>query len=118
MVDVTHDRDDRCAFASIFRPRLFLFGRHQLLFEAAHLDLGAELGANLVEESTGQPPPWAQPYVVVPVQQDDGIAFTGRIDRETDVADLDAFGSRRESGVPANRGRVKRTEMASRLRTD
>ncbi len=32
------------------------------------------LGANLVERATGRPPPWAQPYVVLDVQQDDGSA--------------------------------------------
>jgi hypothetical protein len=39
VVDVTHHGDDRRARDHVFRARLFAFGRHQLLLEAAHLDL-------------------------------------------------------------------------------
>ena len=42
VIDVAHDGHDRRARVEIFRLRLFLL-RDELLFEAPHLDLGAEL---------------------------------------------------------------------------
>ena len=43
VVDVSHDRDDRCARYQIFRMRRFGLDVGQLLFEAADQDFGAEV---------------------------------------------------------------------------
>jgi hypothetical protein len=48
MVDVTHDRHDRGARSDVFWLRLVAFGRHELLFEAPHLDLGTELARDVL----------------------------------------------------------------------
>ena len=43
VVDVAHDGDDRRARDDVLGLRLALVGLQQLLFEAAHLHVGAEL---------------------------------------------------------------------------
>jgi hypothetical protein len=48
VVDVAHDRDDRRAAAHIFGTALVALGGDELLLEAAHLDLGAELARDLL----------------------------------------------------------------------
>ena len=43
VIDVAHDRDDRRAGDDVFGLDLFGFVVEHVLFERAHLDLGAEL---------------------------------------------------------------------------
>jgi hypothetical protein len=48
VIDVAHDRHDGRAHLPIFRLRFLLLGRDELLFEAAHLDFGAELARDVL----------------------------------------------------------------------
>jgi 2',3'-cyclic-nucleotide 2'-phosphodiesterase (5'-nucleotidase family) len=49
----------------------FDFGQHAIAERRLESDFPF-LGANLVDQATRRQPPWAQPYVVVDVHQDDG----------------------------------------------
>ena len=48
VVDVAHDRDDRRARLDVLGLRLLALGRDELLLEAPHLDLGAELAGDVL----------------------------------------------------------------------
>ena len=48
VIDVAHDGDDRRARLHVLGTRLLAFGRDELLFEAPHLDLGAELAGDVL----------------------------------------------------------------------